>query len=191
MAAALLSFASCKSAEQMAKDAENVIVKCNPSPLVVKGGMIDADLTVTYPADYFNKKAILEVTPVIVYAGGEEKGAPIMFQGEKVENNYRVVPAAGSTVNQHVSFPYLEGMAVCHLELRGRCTTNGGKKWVTLPTKKVADGANITETLASKCGVYSLKDHEYQPVLYFTPEGRKRARSAPARSPAIVGIQTG
>ena len=196
MAAALLSFASCKSAEQMAKDAENVIVKCNPSPLVVKGGKIDADLTVTYPKDYFNKKAVLEVTPVIVYAGGEEKGAPIMFQGEKVENNYRVVPAAGSTVNQHVSFPYVEGMAVCHLELRGRCTTNAGKKWVTLPTKKVADGANITETLASKSGVYSLKDHEYQPIIYFTPEGQvmykmnsSEVRSSELRSQSVKDFQ--
>ena len=36
------------------------------------GGEIDATVTVTYPEDYFHPKAILEVTPVIVYEGGEQ-----------------------------------------------------------------------------------------------------------------------
>lgn len=188
MAAALLSFASCKSAEQMAKDAEKVLVKCNPSPLAVKGGLVEADLAVTYPADYFNPKAILEVTPVIVYQGGEEAMEPLMFQGEKVANNYRVVSKDGQTVDQHVCFPYKEGMEVSHLELRGRCTTNG-KKWVTLPTKKVADGTNTTELLACKKGVYSLKDHGYQPVIALNPEGQVmyRINSSEVRNSELKG----
>lgn len=170
-ALALMSFASCKSEQQMLLDAERVTVKCNPSPLVVKGGMVEADLAINYPNGYFNPKAIMEVTAVIVYEGGEEAMAPFKFQGEKVKNNYRVVRATGSTLSQHVSFPYVEGMAVSHLELRSRCSFNN-KKWTALPVKKVADGCNITETLADRKGAYTLKDHGYQEVIVFNPEGQ-------------------
>lgn len=170
-AAMMLSLASCRTAEQMAKEANKVAITCNPSPIVVKGGQIDADLDITYPKNYFAPRAILEVTPVIVYEGGEEVAAPVMFQGEKVANNYIEVKKAGSSMTQHVTFPYVEGMAVARLELRGRVTTNG-RKWVNIPSRKLADGTNITETLACTKGVYSLKDHGYQPVITYTPEGQ-------------------
>ena len=48
-AAMMLSLASCRTAEQMAKEANKVAITCNPSPIVVKGGQIDADLDITYP----------------------------------------------------------------------------------------------------------------------------------------------
>lgn len=170
--AAALFMTSCGSAEKMAKQAENVIVKCNPNPLTVKGGQIDADVTVTYPEKYFDKKAVLEVTPVIVYEGGEEKLTPKMYQGEKVENNYKVVPAAGGTVTEHFTFPYKEGMAKCTFELRGRASTNEGKKWIDLPTKKVADGCNITELLLCTKGAFETKADNYQEKITLNPEGQ-------------------
>lgn len=163
--------ASCASAEKMAKEAENVKVLCNPSPLVVKGGKVEADVTVTCPKNYFNPKAIVEVTPVIVYEGGEEKMETLSFQGEKVKNNYRVVAKAGGVVNQHLCFPYKKGMASAYLELRSRCTVNEGKTWVTLPTKKVADGCNITETLAGR-GFYTTKASGYQRIVTRHAEGQ-------------------
>lgn len=163
---------SCGSAEKMAKQAENVLVSCNPSPLTVKGGEITADVTVKYPAKYFNSKAILEVTPVIVYEGGEKALTPLKYQGEKVKDNYKVVPSDGGTVSETFVFPYVEGMAKSHLELRGRCTTNNAKKWVTLPTKKVADGCNITELLACRKGAYTLKESGYQAIITSAPEGQ-------------------
>lgn len=163
---------SCKSEEQMLLDAEKVTVKCNPSPLCVRGGKVEADLAVNYPADYFHPKAILEVTPVLVYDGGELAMEPVKFQGEKVKDNYRVVRSTGSTISQHVCFPYVKGVAKSHLELRSRCTFNRGKKWTDLPVKKVADGCNITETLAQTRGFYAPKDHGYQEILKLSPEGQ-------------------
>ncbi len=170
LAAAVLAFSACKSQQQMLEDAEKVTVRCTPSPLCVKGGKVEADLAVTYPADYFDPKAILEVTPVIVYEGGEEVMEPIRYQGEKVKDNYRVVRTSGSVISQHVSFPYKVGMAKCHLELRSRCLLR--KKWTDLPTKKVADGCNITETLADTRGTYTPKDHGYQSIIMLNPEGQ-------------------
>ena len=83
--AAILGLAAvaCSSPEKMAEMSENVTVKCEPAVLEVVGGEIDATVSVTYPEKYFHAKAILEVTPVIVYEGGEAKMEPFMFQGEK------------------------------------------------------------------------------------------------------------
>ena len=174
LSAAAMAFAvcSCSSAEKMAKQAENVIVKCNPSPYALKGGLIPVDITVTYPKDYFNAKAILEVTPVIVYADGEAALDPIMYQGEKVKNNYKTVPTKGGVVKEALCFPYKDGMQNSYMELRGRCSTNNGNVWVDLPTKKVADGCYITETLAGSQGYYDYKDHNYQAIINLAPEGQ-------------------
>ena len=50
--------------------------------LEVSAGNIDAVVTVTYPADYFHPKAILEVTPVLVYEDGEDEMRTIVYQGD-------------------------------------------------------------------------------------------------------------
>ena len=99
-----ITAAACSSAEKMAELANNVVVTCNPTVLEVIGGNIDATLNVTYPEKYFHPKALLQVTPVLVYEGGEQAMTPFMYQGEKVKDNYKVVPAAGGTVTERVHF---------------------------------------------------------------------------------------
>ena len=170
--AALLGFAAvaCSSPEKMAEMAENVTVKCEPAVLEVVGGEIDATVSVTYPEDYFHPKAILEVTPVIVYEGGEVKMEPFMFQGEKVQDNYEVVPSSGATVTKNVHFEYVPGMENCYLELRG--VVKYKSKSTDLPTKKVADGANTTYMLVEKHGNLDLKADNYQEVIPQTAEGQ-------------------
>ncbi|MBQ0044238.1 MAG: hypothetical protein KBT05_04365 [Bacteroidales bacterium] len=171
-AAAVLGIFSvaCSSLDKMAEMAENVNVTCNPAVLEVVAGVIQADVTVTYPAEYFNKKAIVEVTPVIVFDGGESKMAPFTFQGEKVEDNYEVCSYDGGTITKHVRFPYVEGMENCHLELRGVATNRTQE--IELPSKKVADGANTTYMLVCKGGVAELKADGYQDVIPMTAEGQ-------------------
>ena len=172
MAAVLFGFAAiaCSSPEKMAEMAENVTVKCEPAVLEVVAGEINASVSVTYPADYFHPKAILEVTPVIVFEGGEAKMEPFMFQGEKVEDNYQVVPAAGATVTKNVKFAYAPGMEKSYLELRG--VVKYKDKAIDLPTKKVADGANTTYMLICKKGKLSLKADNYQEIIKQTEEGQ-------------------
>ena len=187
--AVALGFAAiaCSSPEKMAEMAENVTVKCEPAVLEVVGGEIDATVSVTYPADYFHPKAVLEVTPVIVYEGGEVKMEPYMFQGEKVEDNYEVVPEAGSTVTKKVHFEYVPGMEKCYLELRG--VVSHKKKTVDLPTKKVADGANTTYMLVCQKGKLDLKADGYQEIIKQTAEGQilYQINSAAVRNSQIKG----
>ena len=189
LATAIVAITACGGADKMAKQAEQVTVKCTPEVLTLKGGNITADLAVTYPAKYFDAKAILEVTPVLVYEGGELAAEPLKYQGEKVKNNYKVVLSDGSTVSETVTFPYPEGMTRCHLELRAKCSTNNGSKWVDLPVKKVADGCNVTETLAPHKAFYEYKDHNYQEIITLTPEGKilYNINSAAVRNSELKG----
>ena len=172
LSVAVLSIAAvaCASPEKMAKMAENVTVKCNPAVLEVVGGEINADVTVTYPEDYFHPKAILKVTPVIVYEGGEVAMEPFMFQGEKVKDNYQVVPSEGTTVTKKVSFDYAPGMEKCYLELRG--TVKYKTASTNLPSKKVADGANTTYMLVCQKGRVDYKADNYQDVIIQKAEGQ-------------------
>ena len=171
LSVAVLGFAAaCSSPEKMAEMAENVIVKTEPAVLEVVAGKIDAAVTVTYPEDYFHKKAILEVTPVIVYEGGEVAMEPFVFQGESVKDNYEVVPSAGATVTKDVHFSYVPGMEKSYLELRG--VVKHKSKSVDMPTKKAADGANTTYMLVCKDGALDLKADNYQEVIKQTAEGQ-------------------
>ena len=169
MAAAVLTIA-CASPEKMAKMAENVKAECNPAVLEVVAGSIDASVSVTYPKDYFNPNVIVEVTPVIVYEGGEAAMKPFKYQGEKVKDNYKVVSKAGQTVTEKVHFDYVEGMEKSYLELRGKVIA--GKKTVALPSKKVADGANTTYMLVKRAGNLAYKKDNYQDVISTSTEGQ-------------------
>ncbi len=187
-AAAILAAAvSCASVEKMAQMAENVKVACEPGVLEAVNDAIDATVTVTYPADYFNPKAILEVTPVLVYEGGEAAMKPFIYQGEKVKDNYKVVSSDGQTVREKVHFDYVPGMEKSHLELRG--VARKGEKFVNLPVKKVADGVNTTYMLVKRDGFVTPKADAYQDVISSTAEGQIKylVNSADVRGSELKG----
>lgn len=165
-----IAAAACSSPEKMAEMAENVSYKCDPAVLEVVAGKIEAAVSVTYPADYFHPKAILEVTPVIVYEGGEAKMAPFTYQGEDVTDNYKTVPSSGATITEKVNFDYVPGMEKCYLELRG--VVKYKNKAVDMPTKKIADGANTTYMLVEKDGKVDYKADNYQETIMQTAEGQ-------------------
>ena len=169
LSAAVLGLAAvaCSSPEKMA---ENVTVKCEPAVLEVVSGEIDATVSVTYPEDYFHKQAILEVTPVVVYEGGEVAMEPFVFQGESVKDNYEVIPNSGATITKDVHFTYVPGMEKSYLELRG--VVKHKSKSIDVPSKKVADGANTTYMLVCKDGKLDLKADNYQEIIKQTAEGQ-------------------
>ncbi|MBR4167553.1 MAG: hypothetical protein IKR44_06995 [Bacteroidales bacterium] len=183
----VLGAVACSSAKKMAELADNVIVSCNPAVLECIGGSIDPTVTVTYPANYFHPKAILEVTPVIVYDGGESKMAPLMYQGEKVKDNYKVVPKAGGTVSEKLHFDFVDGMEKSHLELRG--VAKYKNKSIKLPTKKVADGVNTTYMLVKAGGIVPLQPDGYEAILKQTAEGQilYKVNSADVRNSELKG----
>ena len=187
-AAAIFAAAvSCASIDKMAQMAENVKVTCEPGVLEAVNGEIDAVVSVNYPADYFNPKAIVEVTPVLVYEGGEAKMKPFIYQGEKVKDNYKVVSKDGQTIKEKVHFEFVEGMEKSRLELRA--IARKGEKFVNLPSKKVADGVNNTYMLVKRNGFITPKADAYQEVISSTAEGQIKylVNSADVRNSELKG----
>ena len=127
---AAIAFTSCNCFNQMAKNQDEVKITCTPEVLALNNGKVEADITVTFPQYYFNKKAVIKVTPVMVFGGGMVEGATKYFQGDKVKENYTVVSATGGQYTQHVEFPYEARMANSELRLlvevkcpKGKCKT--------------------------------------------------------------------
>lgn len=167
----VVAAASCsKSRAEQMKLAENVKVSCAPEVLALVGDKIPAEITVTYPAKYFHPKATLEVTPVLVYEGGEQAAQTFTYQGEKVKDNYTVVAYGGGTVKESVSFKYAKGVEKSYLELRSVAYYNG--KPIEIPAIKVADGCNVTQMLATAGGEYEFKKDAYQDVIKESAEGQ-------------------
>ena len=171
LGALVVAAASCsKSRAEQMKLAENVKVSCTPEVLALVGDKIPAEITVTYPAKYFHPKATLEVTPVLVYEGGEQAAQTFTYQGEKVKDNYTVVAYDGGTVKESVSFKYAKGVEKSYLELRSVAYYNG--KPIEIPAIKVADGCNVTQMLATVGGEYDFKQDAYQDVISESAEGQ-------------------
>lgn len=128
LASAVLVLTGCNCFSKMAKNQDEVQLTCTPEVLVLNNGKVDADIKVTFPEKYYNKKAVLKVTPVIVFEGGEVAGTTQYFQGSKVDDNYTVIDQKmGGEYTMHVSFPYDERMACSELQLRAEIKCPKGK----------------------------------------------------------------
>lgn len=122
--------------------------KTTPNPLEEKGGKVDATVTGTFPVKYFNKKAIVTVTPVMKFNGEEVKAQSSVFQGEKIlDNNQSIGYKAGGTYTMKPSFFYIPEMAKSELYLNFSVVQK--KKTYDLPAVKVGDGVLATSELAS------------------------------------------
>ena len=128
LAVVAMTLTGCNCFKKMAKNQEDVALVCTPEVLVLNNGRVDADIKVTFPVKYFNAKAVVKVTPVIVFEGGEVAGTTQYFQGSKVDDNYTVIDKKnGGEYTMHVSFPYDERMACSELQLRAEIKCPNGK----------------------------------------------------------------
>lgn len=118
----------------------------NPQVLEAIGGKVPVTINGKFPEKYFNKKAVVEVTPVLKWNGGEAKGQTAVFQGEKVEgNNQAISYKAGGNYTMKANFDYVPEMAKSELYLEFKATI--GKKVINIPAVKVADGVISTSEL--------------------------------------------
>lgn len=171
MAVAALALASCNNPAKMAEAADQIQITCTPEVLEVVAGEIKAEVMVTFPADYFQPKYTLTLTPVIVYEGGEAVGKPFVYQGEKIADNFKTVSKKGATIRENVCFDYVPGMEKCRLVARAK--VNDGKKDYTYPADiRIADGANTTYMLAGDACYFKLAKDEYEEINSETAEAQ-------------------
>lgn len=141
---ALLSSCSSKMGE-LSSDYFTV----TPQVLEAIGGKVPATINGKFPEKYFNKKAVVEVTPVLVWEGGEATSQPAVFQGEKIEGNDQTISyKMGGSYTMKASFDYVPEMAKSELYLRFKATIGG--KTIEIPAVKVADGVISTSEMVGQ-----------------------------------------
>lgn len=114
-----------------------------PQVLEAVGGKVPATINGKFPEKYFKKNAVVEVTPVLKWNGGEAKGQPAVFQGEKVEGNDQTISyKMGGSYTMKTSFDYVPAMAQSELYLEFKAKV--GNKTINIPAVKVADGVIST-----------------------------------------------
>lgn len=143
MGAMVVSMASCsKKVGDFASEYFNV----NPTPLETVGLTVPATISGTVPAKFMPKNAVVTVTPVLAWDGGEAASSQVTFQGENARANGQVISYKdGGAVTIPFNVLYQPEMANSDLYLDFKVTQ--GSKEYTVPRVKVGYGVIATSTL--------------------------------------------
>jgi tetratricopeptide (TPR) repeat protein len=146
IAAVLLS--SCGGIDKMKEEYGTLTFSTTPKVLEMHGGEVEYTIKGDIPPEWFNKKAIVEFTPVLTYDGGEKVLESKTFQGIDVQDNHKVIEyETGGTINFEGTFEYEEGMRASQLVMRGEARVADGDDVLPLPEKQIAKGVIATPNL--------------------------------------------
>lgn len=157
----VLALSSCGKMGELSSD----YFTTNPEVLEAVAGKVPVTINGKFPEKYMKKNATVEVTPVLRWNGGEAKGQPATFQGEKVEGNGQTISyKAGGNYTMKASFDYVPEMANSELYLDFKITR--GSKTYTIPSVKVADGVIATSELPTAASSNaSYAEDAYQRII--------------------------
>ena len=178
--AAILTLSSCSN---KLKPLAEEYIKAEPQPLEAIGGKVPVTINATFPAKWFNKKAVVTVTPVLRYAGGEAWGTSYTYQGEKVKGNNQVIAQKeGGNVTMKSSFTYKPEMKKSELYLTFDAKIKN--KTVKLPDVKIGEGVIATSelpTAASSNASYAndafqriIKDAQTANIMFLIQQANLR-----------------
>ena len=146
IALAAILLASCSGLKKMKKNADKIDFQVTPEILEAHAGNVDAAIDGRFPAKYFKKKVTLVATPVLKYADGETSYEPVTVQGEKVDDNNKVISYInGGNFSYKSSVNYNDDMRQSDLEIHIKASK--GIKSVEFDPIKIADGVIATSTL--------------------------------------------
>ncbi len=168
--------------KKMIKNYAKVNYEAVPAVLETQGGKIQVTIKGKVPAKYFHKKAAIEITPVLTYAGGSTTLKSIRLKGEKAEGEGTVISKkTGGSFTYTDVFDYKPEMNASVLNLNAKAVLK--KKSATLSDVKIADGViytseriSITPELNYQSAPGSgtniiLASHGYEKETFITKEG--------------------
>jgi tetratricopeptide (TPR) repeat protein len=143
---AVFLLSSCGGLDKMKEEYGTLKFESTPKVLEMHGGEVEYSITGNIPPEWFNKKAIVEWTPVLTYEGGEKTFKAKKFQGEKVEANNKVIKyETGGDIEFNGSFEYNKDMRVSDLVVRGEAKIDD--ETLPMPAQNVAKGIKATPNL--------------------------------------------
>ncbi len=143
-----------------------------PDPLEVHGDtVVLKKIDVTFEAKDLHKKAVAEVTPILVCSDGKEFPFRMdVYQGEKAPGNGIVIPADGKKVQYKTSsIAYHPSMENAELKVRV-LASKGKKKLDPYLSDKIADATIITPFLVQADDKTILAKDEFVRVTSHTTE---------------------
>ncbi len=150
-----LGLSSCNCYNKMMKKAASgITVNCTPEYVTLVGDNAVADVNVTFPAKVFHKQGVLKLTPVLesqIVSGKTAAGEPTILQGEKVQDNYKVISYKnGGSVTIPVSIAYDKDLRLSKLVFQAevKCLKGG---------KKIKEFTSFPKTIFIAWGVNALQ----------------------------------
>lgn len=139
---AMFGLASCSGLGKMAKKEALVQYSVTPNPAEMHGDSVAVTITVNYPAKYFGKKVVLNVTPQL----GDHKFKTVTLLGEKAEGTgTRISKKTGGSYTYTDKQPYTPDML--DADLKVNATGNVKSKTKEMPSRVVGHGTIITPYL--------------------------------------------
>lgn len=146
LAAATFVIAGCGGIGKMKKYAENIKYTVDPNPLIVQGDSVAVSINGSFPGKYFYRKALVELTPTLTYAGGETPYKMVGFQGDKAVGNYTVIPyETGKSFSYSNKVAYTPAMSTSELVVK--ILAKKGSKEMPFDPFKLTDGVITTPYL--------------------------------------------
>jgi tetratricopeptide (TPR) repeat protein len=97
--------------KSMAKHIDKVYITASPEILENKGNMVTVTINAEFPPKYFNKKTVMNITPILIYEEGETILPSMNFIGEKVNGDGIVVSKRhGGAFSYTFTIPYDDKM---------------------------------------------------------------------------------
>jgi Flp pilus assembly protein TadD/outer membrane protein OmpA-like peptidoglycan-associated protein len=171
LAAMSLLLMGCNCYNKMQKKVGVVTSTSVPAVLTLQGKEVKSTYTVEFPANYFNKKATLRITPVLVFESGELAGTPSYAQGSKVRDNYTVIGKNGGKITQSVTFPYSDKMKQSTLKLRIDAKCKNGE-FQRIAEIELANGVSTVQELADLGGQPAIAPDNFQRNTVISQQAR-------------------
>jgi Flp pilus assembly protein TadD len=124
---------------------KDVTYTVTPNPLEMCGDSVEVTINAIVGDKGLHKKATADITPMIMWEGGQKELKTISVQGEAAAGNGIVIPKAGKKVTYTDKVPYSNDMQTS--ELKVKLVAKKGKKTVEEVSDKIADGVITTPYL--------------------------------------------
>lgn len=143
---AIVILAACNPLKKMQDMANQVKYSVKPEVLEMHGDTVEMTLSGSFPPKFFHKNALVEITPILKFEGGEKVYPVKKLQGEAVLSNNAVISfESGGSFSHSGKLSYEEAMRISSFELKVDIDIKGKKG--TLGPVKVADGVMSTAVL--------------------------------------------
>lgn len=142
--------------------------------LVLHGDSIPMSVNATVP-DYFNKKAVVEFTPILRYGDKSKQLETVWLQGEEVPEEFRkpgaiTISSTGGSFVYKTTIDYEPGMEVSQVFVDPMVTISN-KTPYSLEDRKIADGLIMTSKMVRHSEQFLLADHGLQRDIVVSKKG--------------------